>query len=372
MDDMFSFIIFYRYHPHAHSFSEAQVNGGATGLLIVEDNTNNNDDIPSWASNELLLQILRLDDGSKMLSNGRSYEIFNLNADTWYRLRVSTVDPLGVSQEFRFTPGCEVYKVASDGIWHSVVPFDGPSTNTFQMTGSSRGDFAVRCNSWEPINILFGDKLTAIVNINGRIKSGASSSIRSELGRWQPKRPTSLQSMESISVSNENQLTIKIDRDSINGETWDPYVPLKALAFNEVHQWELPDTQTHPFHIHLYHMQVVTPNGCGNGYVEGEFYDTISAGPCTVRFRTSDFGQRLVVHCHVMLHSDLGSMAWFNVKGDGMPLYELTAQHHDCSRNIVPSPALAPTTITYSKVFNELFRKPRLTPGSNPAPIANP
>jgi hypothetical protein len=50
-------------------------------------------------------------------------------------------------------------------------------------------------------------------------------------------------------------------------------------------------------------MQIVTPGGCGNDYREGEFYDTISAEPCKVRFRTSDFGQRLVVHCHVMLHS---------------------------------------------------------------------
>merc|ERR1712238_216300 len=114
----------YWYHPHAHSLSEVQVNGGAIGLLIVEDNVNTNNNIPSWASNELLLQILRLDDGNKMLSNGRSYEIFNIMHGKWYRLRISTVDPLGAAQELRFTAGCEVHKVASDGIWHSVVPLD--------------------------------------------------------------------------------------------------------------------------------------------------------------------------------------------------------------------------------------------------------
>lgn len=335
------------------------MNGGATGLLIVEDNVNNNNDIPSWASSELLLQILRLDDGNKMLSNGRSYEIFNIMNGKWYRLRISTVDPLGVAQELRFTAGCEVHKVASDGIWHSVVPFDETSEsvnkNTFQMTGSSRGDFALRCNSWESINILFGGKLTAIINI----KSGTSSNLRNEVGRWEPKRPSSLQSMDSVDVPNENQLAIKIERDSINGKEWDPDVPLQSLAFNKVYQFDLPDTQRHPFHIHLYHMQVMTPNGCGSGYVEGEFYDTISAGPCTVRFRTSDFGQRLVVHCHVMLHSDLGSMAWFDVKGDGMPLYELTAPYHDCSGNNLPTPTRAPTLLYKDgaekcKVFDEL------------------
>ena len=46
-----------------------------------------------------------------------------------------------------------------------------------------------------------------------------------------------------------------------------------------------------------------------------------------------------------MFHSDLGSMGWFDVKGVGMPLYELTAPYHDCSGNIVPTPTLAPTTL---------------------------
>lgn len=124
-----------RYHPHAHPLSETQVNGGAAGLLIVEDNTDLEGDIPQWASNEILLQILRLDGGNKMLTNGRSYEIFNLVANQWYRLRVSTVDPMGVSQELRFTPGCEVHKVASDGVWHSMVPFSSPPENAHRMTG---------------------------------------------------------------------------------------------------------------------------------------------------------------------------------------------------------------------------------------------
>jgi len=364
----------YWYHPHAHSRSEIQVNGGAIGLLIVEDNVDNNNDIPSWASNELLLQILRLDDGNKMLSNGRSYEIFTLTKGKWYRLRISTVDPLGVAQELRFTAGCDVHRVASDGIWHSVVPFDDepPVTNySFQMTGSSRGDFAIRCNSYslESINILFGGKLTAIINIkSGTTTSNLRNNDDELIGRWVPNRPASIRSMISEQVPEQNILNIEVTRDSINGKIWDPDVPLQSLAFNEVYQFELPNTQNHPFHIHLYHMQVMTPNGCGP-HLEGEFYDTISAaGPCTVRFLTADFGQRLVVHCHVMFHSDLGSMAWFDVKGDGMPLYELTTtappDHHDCvasRNNIVPTTTTSTTTL-YSQtelwdIFVSLFKK---------------
>jgi hypothetical protein len=46
----------------------------------------------------------------------------------------------------------------------------------------------------------------------------------------------------------------------------------------------------------------------------------------------------------IILTQDLGSMAWFDVQGDGMPLYESTIPHHDCSGNQVAKPTLAPTT----------------------------
>lgn len=211
-----------------------------------------NDDIPDWASNELLLQISRLDSGNKMLSNGRYYEIFNVMADKWYRLRVSTVDPLGVSHELKFTQGCDVHKVASDGVWHSVVPFpDEPPRNRFMMTGSSRGDFAIRCSSattTDYINVLFGDKLTGIINVK---LGNTTSNLWNELGSWIPKRPPSIQSMISASVPEKNQLKIEVTRDSINGQKWDPSVPISTLAYNEIIEWELPNTISHPFHTHL-------------------------------------------------------------------------------------------------------------------------
>jgi len=288
---------------------------------------------------------VRLDGGESMLSNGRSYEIFNVIPGKWYRLRVSTVDPLGVSQQLKFTEGCDIHKVATDGVWHSVVPFDDDDLNEkarngiYPMTGSSRGDFAIRCNAdTDFINVLYGNKLSAIVNVKA---SGSTSNLRIELGRWVPKRPLSVRSMMEEDVPEENKFTIEVSRDSINERYWDKDIPVKQLAYNEVQEWQLPNTISHPFHTHLYHMQIVEEGGCGDGYKEGEFYDTICTDqPCKVRFRTSDFGQRLVVHCHVMLHSDLGSMAWFDVQGEGMPLYETVSPNYDCKDDGRPSLSL--------------------------------
>lgn len=61
-------------------------------------------------------------------------------------------------------------------------------------------------------------------------------------------------------------------------------------------------------------MLIVEPGGCG-AHKEGEFYDTLSSGSCKVRFKTADFGQRMVMHCHVLSHEDNGAMTWMNVVG---------------------------------------------------------
>jgi hypothetical protein len=51
-------------------------------------------------------------------------------------------------------------------------------------------------------------------------------------------------------------------------------------------------------------------------------YDVISASstaPCLVRFRTADFGGRVMLHCHEPVHSDGGTMGWVNVLGGPAP-----------------------------------------------------
>mmetsp|Transcript_12113 Transcript_12113/g.19360 ORF Transcript_12113/g.19360 Transcript_12113/m.19360 type:complete len:196 (+) Transcript_12113:2-589(+) len=90
---------------------------------------------------------------------------------------------------------------------------------------------------------------------------------------------------------------------------------LGSINFNEVYEMQVWDTKEHPFHLHLYHMQIMTPGGCGS-HIQGEFYDTISGAngqPCTVRFQTVDVGQKMVMHCHEFEHEDDGSINFLNV-----------------------------------------------------------
>lgn len=103
----------------------------------------------------------------------------------------------------------------------------------------------------------------------------------------------------------------------INGVSWDPDVPLKNITFNTTQEWRLSATNSHAFHLHLYHMQV--QGACGAHEV-GEWYDSISSsGEGVVRFKTVDIGLRCIRHCHVLDHEDKGAMTWVNVTGNGVP-----------------------------------------------------
>jgi len=342
----------YWYHPHFHGNSEEQVAGGAHGLLIVEEDTITNSDVPDWAFNELLLMISRtLDGGGGVFGgNGKPFDIFNIAANQWYRLRVSVVDVDGVPLELRFTGGtCEVHRVASDGVWHSNVP--GPASDQYELTGASRADFALRCGGAAVVdssstvrsavmdsslvNILYNGQPVAVIN------AGPVEPNPFPMKEWNPARPSSLQNITSVAVPDANRLSLTIKRQTINDLEWNASTPMSTIAFGEVHEWELSDTTEHPFHLHLYHMLVVTPGGCG-AHKEGEFYDTISGPPCTVRFKTTDFGQRCVFHCHVLMHGDLGAMNWVDVQGEGMPINDGVSPEYYCP---APSPEIcSPTT----------------------------
>jgi hypothetical protein len=76
-----------------------------------------------------------------------------------------------------------------------------------------------------------------------------------------------------------------------------------------VKEWWLEDLTFHPFHLHVYHFQIVSP--CGPWFDVGEFYDTVHHdGSCKIRFRTNFPTRRVMLHCHHLRHEDSGAMAW--------------------------------------------------------------
>ena len=389
----------YWYHAHHHGSTEQQVQGGAYGMLIVEDNKVLNPDTPAWAQNELLLQVVETFDGivgnGKAIHLGDDVEMLPIKSNIWYRLRLSMVSTYATPTNITFVDDastnviCDIHKVASDGVWRSSIP--GPKAARFELTGVSRADFAIRCKSSESAMVLQEDSLEAglpivvsdvkitytwfgeeqhfaslrlnddaVIDAAGDDKSDPAILETSErpdystMTTWTPNRPYALEDMRDIEITNPNNtFTVFMRYDNINDVYWDPDIPLTTIGFDRVHEWKLFGIESHPFHIHLYHVQVMN-TGCGTGYEIGEFYDTIAKSssspadgdePCIVRFRTADIGQRCVVHCHVLFHEDNGSMGWVNVLDDlTHPANGKVMKRNDKQSYQYQCPALLPTS----------------------------
>eukprot|EP00985_Skeletonema_marinoi_P000202 scaffold60_cov137-Skeletonema_marinoi.AAC.1 len=294
------------YHPHYHTLTDDQIAGGAFGMIIIDDDYSQ---LNSWARppNELLLLVSDIE--SSVLGNGNRNEVFQVEVGNWYRLRVSTVEPSARTAALSFNSGsCTVYKVASDGIWHNsaLTTYSGSS---FDMTGASRADYAISCAAVGSTTIKWerGDAATIEA---GKFGSNTGSNER-DLGNAPPK-PASLTGLNTANPDGTFVISMS-DNATINGQSWDEEVPLGAIRYDGIYEWNIIGTGAHPFHQYLYHMLIVEPGGCGF-YQEGEFYDTLSAsGNCRVRFYAIDIGQRMVLHFHGLGHEENGAMAWMVV-----------------------------------------------------------
>jgi FtsP/CotA-like multicopper oxidase with cupredoxin domain len=92
---------------------------------------------------------------------------------------------------------------------------------------------------------------------------------------------------------------------------------LASIKLNTVEEWTFTNTtaEYHPFHIHIQPFQVISVNGIP---VKGvEYRDTMPIPPMengvpgkvVIRQRYTDFTGRFVIHCHILVHEDLGMMA---------------------------------------------------------------
>jgi len=77
----------------------------------------------------------------------------------------------------------------------------------------------------------------------------------------------------------------------------------------------------HSFHLHTTPYQIVwldqDDKDADNYFRVGDWQDTFmhSAGWARVRFQTSTWRGRYIIHCHILAHEDMGMMAYFDVHG---------------------------------------------------------
>lgn len=259
-----------------------------------------------------------------------------MEANIWYRLRVLTIDPRGKRVPLEFaaastttTKKCHVHLAATDGVWLRNGTPHRMEQHNFDPTGAGRMEFAILCPERGQFPILVHSMQLATLHVvdGSRSNSLASPFIveadeqqQQQLRSWKPTFPSYLQDLSSIDDDDgnatifEHHTMISVNR-TINGHSWDPQTPLLSIDYDSYQEWHLIGTATHPFHIHVFHVQTFN---CPP-HVDGQYYDTVmsTSDDCRVRFHVTDFSQRIVVHCHNVVHEDQGMMVWFNVTNGG-------------------------------------------------------
>ncbi len=145
------------YHAHVHGSTRHQVVGGAFGLIVVEDQPRRKVFLHDSAELDGVWRLLTSSNREKLLlafydvvtgkwqnGVGRNHS-FLLERGEWYRFRVLTQNTLGIASQLSLPRSCDVFRLAHDGVYLFLVP--GETSENLSLTGASRIDLAVRCNS---------------------------------------------------------------------------------------------------------------------------------------------------------------------------------------------------------------------------------
>ena len=106
-------------------------------------------------------------------------------------------------------------------------------------------------------------------------------------------------------------------RFTINGGEFDEARTDTTVAAGTVEEWTLTNASPmdHPFHLHIWPMQIVEENGQSVETVRWQDVVNVPANSrVRVRVAFKDFRGRSVYHCHILDHEDLGMMGVIEVR----------------------------------------------------------
>ncbi|MDV3222721.1 multicopper oxidase family protein [Intrasporangium sp.] len=332
------------YHPHLHHTVADQLWAGLCGAIIIE-----RDDVPSLgAQQERVLVITDVTlagdrvveaalpdrmlgrEGDLVLVNGQlepvvtvtpggheHWRVVNACCSRFLRLRLDgaelrqvagDVGPLAAPtsvEEILLAPGNRadlLVRIPGEGTHELIAePVDRGSAGMGRMGGRAGGT---------------GEAVTLLrVNARGDAAPGASL----------PAQLADLDDLRDVEVDQKRVLTFAMGMGfgrgmslTIDDKTFDAERVDQSVRLGTVEEWTIENVSPmdHPFHLHVWPMNVVSRDGSP---VEGppEWKDVVivpAGGNVTVRMRIKDFPGRTVYHCHILDHEDLGMMGLVEAK----------------------------------------------------------
>ena len=321
------------YHPHHHGNSAEQLFGGLYGAIIVEDEQPievarervlviSDIGFDSTGALEVASNMTRMQgrEGGVVMVNGQvggtlvarggereRWRIVNACASRYLRLRLDgqSLTLLGIDggrfdeprevEEFVLTPGnrADVLVTMVEGAAVlRTLPFDRGSAGMGAPASNTTG----------------ADLATLTV-------SGGTAAVASPIPTQPVQRDLRLES-----ISGSRTITLAMGgggrgggmRFTIDGAEFDHERVDTEVASGAIEEWEIVNTSTmdHPFHLHVWPMQLVEVNGAP--VAEVDYRDVVPVpanGRAIVRIAFEGLTGTTVYHCHILDHEDQGMMA---------------------------------------------------------------
>ncbi len=340
----------YWYHPHHHGTVADQIFAGLYGAIIVEDAE------PPVIDRERILVISDITlDGSgnvaaaspmdRML--GREGQLVLLNGQSNPKLSARP----GERERWRIVNACvsRYLPLRLDGQQMQLLGMDSgslltpanvdelllaPGNRADVLITALAGDAILRASTYNrggmagmmgpaapgPSGGQFqGDVVLATLSVSGAPSTSAQPV---------PSRQQTLPDLRTAVVAAHRQLTLGAGglgmgmgmgmmSFTINGREFNGNRTDTTVAAGTVEEWTLinPSLMDHPFHLHVWPMQVVEQSGdAPDTPVWRDVVNVPANGRAKVRIRFQDFAGRSVYHCHILDHEDQGMMGVIDVR----------------------------------------------------------
>lgn len=353
----------YWYHPHPHGFGERQVQGGASGAIIVEGIE---EIVPYLASYPQKVIVLRDQQRIGMEAQGPSVPTWDISANfvpvTYPGYVPAVIETKSGAREF-----WRVVNAAADTIFNlqyvvdeitrpvELVSIDGIAVGSpleqtnillppgaraeFIVTAPSKGQVAqLVTQAWDTGPSGDNDPRRPIANIVS--SSGTSETKGTLIERWHiQQHSTKTRSPQRIPLQRSlyfsQRSSNQQDPDNfvlyfitVQGQTPEPYKmgssPNIVVHQGDVEDWTIENRspEDHVFHIHQIHFKVLEVDG--KAVHDPAMRDTFNLphwsgkGPYpSVKLRMDFSGPNTVgtflYHCHILKHEDMGMMGSIQV-----------------------------------------------------------
>lgn len=339
----------YWYHPHHHGRVADQIFAGLFGAIIVEDPGPTT--VAATRERVLVVSDTTLDgfgnirpatgmdrmmgrEGELILVNGQRnpqfsarpgererWRIINACVARYLRLRLDgqQLQLLGVDlgrfqnpegvDEILLTPGNRADLLVTTATGDSVM------RSFYQDRGSMPGMMGPQLGTGNPANQPDGTAL-ATLRVAGE-PPPALADVPAHEGMGDLRSSTVAARRQLVLAAGMGMGSAGMMRFTINGREFDEARTDTAVAAGTVEEWTLTNRSPmdHPFHLHVWPMQIIEENGQALDSVRWQDVVNVPAnGRVKVRIAFENFRGRSVYHCHILDHEDLGMMGVIEVR----------------------------------------------------------